>query len=403
MHWGHAVSRDLVHWKELGDVLYPDELGAMFSGSGVVDWNNTSGTGKDGQPPLVLLYTAGGTSTEPCIQCMAYSLDGRTFTKYSANPVLKHRDRDPKVIWHEPTKRWVMVLYIQISTGEKDEKGDLKHINRILFFSSPNLKDWTLMSEVDGFFECPDLFELPVDGNAENKKWVLTAASSDYMVGTFDGTTFTPETSILQGMFGQGYYAGQTYSDLPTNDGRRIRIGWLQANAPGMAFNQAMSLPAELKLVTTPDGPRMTWTPVKELQALRGTVSRFESLTLNPDGANPLAGVRGELLEIRAKIAPCDAKEVFFNVRGASVVYDAAAKEIVVNGQRAKVPLHDGSQQLAIYVDRTTIEVFANDGLVYMPQPFIPKDSDTSLQVSTMGGSVKIETLEVYALNSAWK
>ncbi len=139
MHWGHAISRDLVHWQELGDVLLPDELGPMFSGSAVVDWQNTSGFGKDGKPPLVLIYTAAGN---PTVQCQAYSLDGRAFTKYAGNPVVPQvtgGNRDPKVIWHEPTKQWVMVLYVE---WEK------KHT--VHFFTSDNLREWKLASVTDG-------------------------------------------------------------------------------------------------------------------------------------------------------------------------------------------------------------------------------------------------------------
>ncbi len=402
-HWGHAVSRDLVHWKELGEALYPDELGPMFSGSGVVDRKNTSGLGKDGQPPLVLLYTAFGN---PTTQCIAYSLDGRAFTKYNANPVLKQiakGNRDPKVIWHEPTQRWVMALYVELPSIEKDEKGQPKRNHTIHFLSSSNLKDWTLMSQIQGFCECPDLFELPLDGDTKNQKWVITAAISDYMVGTFDGTAFTPETPKLRSHLGGKCYAAQTFSDLPMNGGRRISIGWLQSDSPGMAFNQEMSLPVELKLVSTSAGPRLTCTPVEELKMLRGKAHRFASLTLNPGSVNPLADIRGELLEIRIKFSPGEAKEFSLNARGASIIYDTAHQEFVVNGQRAKAPLHDGSQQLAIYLDRTSIELFADNGLVYLPQPFMPKASDTSLQLSATGGSVKIETLEVYPLHSAWE
>jgi hypothetical protein len=158
MHWGHAVSKDLVHWEELGDKLLPDGMGPMFSGSAVVDWKNTSGFGQDGKPPMVLFYTAAGN---PTLQCLAHSTDGRNFTKYSGNPVLAQitsGNRDPKVIWHEPSKQWVMVLYVE-----------LDGVHTIHFFTSPNLKDWEFVSKTDGFFECPDFFELPVDGDAHGR------------------------------------------------------------------------------------------------------------------------------------------------------------------------------------------------------------------------------------------
>ena len=297
----------LVHWQELGDVLAPDDLGPMFSGSAVVDWKNTSGLGKNGQPPLVLIYTAAGN---PTVQCLASSTDGRNFTKYSGNAVLKQitgGNRDPKALWHEPTKKWVMVLYVEINK-----------VHTIHFLSSPNLKDWTVMSQIDGFFECPDFFELPVDGNASNKKWVLTAANSEYMIGTFDGTKFTPETKKLPGHRGKGFYAAQTYSDIPAKDGRRIQIGWFQTETKGMPFNQSMTVPFELRLASTAEGPRLTFTPVHELEGLRAQSHRFGDVTLSPGGANPLAGARAELVELRAEVEPQDADEITFNVRGAA-------------------------------------------------------------------------------------
>lgn len=207
MHWGHAVSKDLLHWKEVDIALYPDELGPMFSGSAVVDWKNSSGFGIDGKPPMVAIYTASGN---PPTQCIAYSTDGRQFTKFAGNPVVKHiggGNRDPKVIWHEPTKRWVMALFVDFPIPGKKER------QTIHFLTSPNLKDWTISGQIDDFYECPDLFALPMDGDAKNVKWVLTAASSDYMVGQFDGKTFVPETRKLKG---EVYIATKRKLDSPT-------------------------------------------------------------------------------------------------------------------------------------------------------------------------------------------
>jgi sucrose-6-phosphate hydrolase SacC (GH32 family) len=396
MHWGHAVSRDLVHWQELGDKLLPDELGPMFSGSAVVDWNNTSGLGQNGQPPVVLFYTAAGN---PTTQCLAYSTDGRTFTKYPGNPIVKQitgGNRDPKVIWHEPSKQWVMTLYVGLPGKDVPEK------HTIHFFTSPNLKDWTLTSQTDGFFECPDFFELPVDGDATQRKWVLTAASSAYMLGTFDGTKFTPETPSLPGHRGRGFYAAQTFSDIPAQDGRRIQIGWFQTATPGMPFNQSMTIPLELKLAGTPDGPRLTWTPVKELAALRTKDHNLGPLTLAPGDASPLAAMNAELVELRAEFEPGQAREIAFTVRGATIVYNAEKQELAVNGHVAPAPLRDGKQQLIIYCDRTGLEVFASDGLTYVPMPFQPKPEDRKLDVQAKGGGVRFTALRVYELKSAW-
>ncbi len=397
MHWGHATSSDLVHWEEHPEALYPDEMGPMFSGSAVVDWKNTSGFGKGGEPPLVLIYTAAGN---PTVQCIAYSLDGRTFTKYAANPVIKQispGNRDPKVFWHEPTKGWIQVLYVE-NPGKR---------HSIRLFQSPNLRDWSLSSVVEGgidgdkyLFECPDLFELAVDGDQNNKKWVLTAANSEYAIGGLTAGKFVPEVSRLADVRGQGFYAAQTFSDVP--DGRRIQMGWSQAPSPGMAFNQLQTLPCELTLSTTPAGIRLRRTPVKELETLRDGPQHFGSL----------ASFRGELIELQAHFKPGPAETIEFQLRGAKILYDALRQEISVNGHRAPAPLIDGRQRLTIFVDRTILEVFASDGLTYVPLPFIPKAEDQSVSVTLHAGTSRLsaaeeaafeQTLQVYRLKSCWE
>ena len=398
MHWGHAVSPDLIHWHELGDVLRPDAMGPMFSGSAVVDRNNTSGLGKNGKPPLVLIYTAAGN---PTTQCLAYSLDGRTFTKYAKNPILRQitaGNRDPKVLWHEPTKKWVMVLYVGTDRG-----------HTIHFFTSPNLTEWKRASVTEAvgqgnyLYECPDLFELPVNGEATNRKWVLMAANTEYAVGSFDGTTFKPEYAKRAGQRGQGFYAPQTFSDIPATDGRRIQIGWFQTPTPGMPFNQSMTIPLELKLTAAADGPRLTWTPVKELEALRARTHRIEPGTLKPDSANPLAGIMAELIELRAEWEPAATSAITFTLRGATILYDAKRQELVVNGHRAPAPLRAGKQRVTIFVDRMGLEIFASDGLTYVPLPFVPKADNLSLAVGTKSGDVTFTSLTVHQLRAAWR
>jgi len=394
MHWGHAVSRDLVHWQELPIALYPDEMGPMFSGSAVVDWNNTSGLGADGKPPLVLIYTADGASA----QCIASSTDGRTFTKYANNPVVKtieRGNRDPKVFWHEATKRWVMVLYVGLP--EKPRRRDV-----IQILTSSDLKTWTPTSQVDGFFECPDLFPLAVDGDPKNVRWILTAANSQYMIGAFDGKEFKPELLKLRGHMGKGFYAAQTFGDIPASDGRRIMIGWLQTPSPGMSFNQSMSVPLELKLLTTPEGLRMSYTPVKELETLRETSKHIGPTTLK-EGADALAGIdAGELLDIRLTFEPGDASDVDLNVHGATIHFDARERTIAVNGHKAPSPVRDGKQRLIVLADRNSLEVFGADGLSYLPCPYIPKPGDRTLTLTARGGAATIESLDVHNLRSSW-
>jgi sucrose-6-phosphate hydrolase SacC (GH32 family) len=390
MHWGHAISKDLVHWEELGDELLPDDMGPMFSGSAVVDSKNSSGLGKDGKPPMVLFYTAAGN---PTVQCIAFSTDGRTFTKYSGNPVLKQvtpGNRDPKVVWHEPTKQWVMVLYVELAG-----------VHTIHFFTSPNLKDWTFTSKTDGFFECPDFFELPVDDDVTRKKWVLLGANSEYRVGLFDGVKFISESPKVPGHRGKGFYAAQSFSDVP--DGRRLFMGWFQTETKGMPFNQSMTVPLELRLTQTDDGPRLTYTPAQELEVLRAKTHHLDRMVIRPGDKNPLESIRAELLEVRLDFEPGEASEVVLNIRGVIVAYDVKKQELSVAGHQAPAPLRDGRQRLIIFCDRTGVEVFASDGLCYVPMPVNTNSENRRIAIETRGGAAEVDSLDVYELQSAWE
>jgi fructan beta-fructosidase len=385
MHWGHAVSRDLVHWEELPIAIYPPRFGDWaFSGSAVVDRMDTSSMKRGGNDLLAAAFTSTGRG-----ECMVFSQDrGRTWTEFAGNPVVKHQGRDPRLLWHEPTKRWVMAVYDE-SDGRR----------WIAFYTSPDLKAWTFASRIEGFFECPDLFELPVDGDATRRKWVLTAASSEYMVGQFDGTAFRPETPKLPGHRGRGFYAAQTFVGDPR--GRVIQIGWLQTNTPGMPFNQGMSLPLELSLRTTPDGPRLAWQPVAELTALRSRRLAGLSGTLNPR-PDALAGASGELIELRAAIEPGPSSILSLKVRGVAIEYDAARQELRVQDQRAPAPLRGGKQRLIVLADRTGLEVFASDGLTYVPMPINLNAGDLGLDARVSGDPIKLDSFDVYALQSIW-
>jgi fructan beta-fructosidase len=300
MHWGHAISTDLIHWEHLPIALYPDSLGTIFSGSAVMDWNNSSGLGSGQKPPMVAIFThhnqdlADQGSDRFQYQSLAYSLDkGRSWTKYGGNPVLENpgiRDfRDPKVIWHEEGEKWIMALAAH---------------DRILFYSSPDLIQWTLESEFGentgahgGVWECPDLFPLEHEGE---EKWVLLVSinpggphggsATQYFVGEFDGSTFTnenPGTEALWIDHGKDNYAGVTWSDIPEEDGRRIFMGWMSnwqyANrVPTARWRNAMTLPRELLLDRDDEGYLLRSVPVRETGMLREEV-----LTLEP---GPVSG-----------------------------------------------------------------------------------------------------------------
>ena len=387
MHWGHAVSADLVHWVELPIALYPQRFGDWaFSGSAVVDWKNTSGFQIGGEPPLIAAYTSTGRG-----ECILFSNDrGRTWNEFSGNPVVKHQGRDPKLLWHEPSQRWVMALY-----DEADRK------RWITFHTSPDLKRWQYESRIEDFFECPDMFELPVDGDAQNKKWVLTAASSEYMVGRFDGKTFTPETPKLPGHRGDGFYAAQTFSDIPANDGRRIQIGWGQMPSPGMPFNQMMAFPCELTLHTTADGPRLCWQPVKEIEKLHATRHSWTNLVLKP-GENPLTAVTGELFDLRADIERGQTGEISLTICGVPVVFNGAKNELSLPNRTIALRPYRGRLGLRILVDRTSLEIFADNGLFYLPMRFSPKQGASALALSSRNGPAAVRSVEVFELKSAW-
>lgn len=398
MTWGHAISKDLVHWQQVEHALLPDKLGTMFSGSAVVDWNNTAGFQKGTEKTLVAIYTAaGGTSEEskgqPFTQCIAYSNDrGRTWTKYEQNPVLKHivgGNRDPKVIWHEPSQKWIMALYLD---G-----------NEFAFFSSPNLKQWTLLHKmnVPGCDECPDFFPMAVDGKADNIRWVWTAANGRYLVGSFDGTKFTPDGGVQQVDFGKNFYAVQSYSDIPESDGRRIQIAWMRGGKyPGMPFNQQMGFPCELKLQTFPEGIRMTRWPVKEIETLRGQEHTWNRETLKP-GENPLAGIRGELFDIQAEVELGEASEFGFKVRGEKVAYLVKEKKLSALGASGPLELKDGRLTMRLLVDRASVEAFGDEGKLSLSSCFVPQAE--GLEAYCTGGNVRIASLKVYELKSAWK
>ncbi len=393
MQWGHAVSPDMVHWTELPVAIHPHSAGDMvYSGSAVVDKNNTSGWKKGPNDVIVAAFTSTGRG-----ECIAYSTDkGRTFTEYEGNPVIKHKadGRDPRLLWHEPTKQWVLVVWSEDkSLPVPSDQGGID------FYTSPDLKTWTYQSRVGGYFECPDLFELPLENG--QKKWVLTAASSEYRIGTFDGKKFVPETPKLPGMQGRDYYAAQTFSQEPK--GRHIQIGWFRTETPGMPFNQAMSIPSELKLKTTPEGPRLTWTPIPELESLRAQTHSLGAQSIAETAPNPLAGIKGELFEIRAEFEPGTANEIAFNVRGVPIVYNASRSEISVGGMHAHAPLLNGKESLTIFVDRTGIEVYASEGLTFVPLNINLKPDNQDLELTVSGGTAKFSKLDVYDLRSAWK
>ena len=352
MTWGHATSPDLLHWTEHDDVLFPDRLGTMFSGSAVFDEQNTSGFGTRKSPPLVYAYTADRSDRE--VQCIAYSLDGgMTLKKYKGNPVIDSHDmwqthdtRDPRLFWYEPGKHWVMVL------NERDGHS---------IYNSDNLKDWTFESHITGFWECPDLFELPVDGDPGNTRWVMYGASNTYMIGSFDGKSFVPQGGKYRFCTGT-IYAAQTVSHVP--DGRRIQIGWGRVTHPDMPFNGMMLLPTELSLVTTSEGIRMVSKPISEVQTLLQNMLSSDG-RLNAEAANRLLASLSwqDGMHLNFTLHLNHRTSAGISLAGRNILdYDSNFNTI--NGQYYS-PQDPTSMDLTadVYIDRTSVEVFIDGGL----------------------------------------
>ncbi len=398
MHWGHAVSPDLVHWVELPQALCPDDLGTMFSGSAVVDWRNTAGFASPGRQAMVAIYTAaGGTSPrsqdQPFTQCIAYSIDrGRSWTKYAGNPVLPNivgGNRDPKVLWYTPGNKWIMALYLEQSD--------------FALFDSADLKSWRRLSTVQlpGTSECPEFFEIPIQHEPKATRWVFYGGDGRYQIGGFDGTNFTPESELLSLNLGDCFYASQTYNDIPVEDGRRILIAWGRVALPGMPFNQMMDFPVELTLRQTDDGLRLFAWPVREIESLWMKDNSWKDLEFSV-GNHPLSGPKGDLFDIESEFVLHGGASFDILVRGIAVTYDATTHELSCRDRKATLMPANERIRLRLLVDRASIEIFGNEGRIYLPMGTIPESSAPALVIHVRSGTIGIRRLIVRELRSAW-
>ncbi len=453
MHWGHAVSADLVHWEHLPIALYPDELGYIFSGSAVVDRDNTSGFGEGDSPALVAIFTyhdpvrrAEGTNDHES-QGIAYSNDrGRTWTKYEGNPVLPNSARggdfrDPNVFWHEPTGRWIMAVSV---------------FDRVELWSSPDLKAWDYLSSFGqgigahgGTWECPDLFPLPVEGSGETK-WVLIqnlnpggpqgGSGTQYFVGDFDGTRFTldPRFSATLELepavwldWGRDNYAGVTWSDIPENDGRRIFIGWMNnwdygQAVPTAPWRSAMTVPRTLRLVDTAAGYRLLTEPVEEFRSLRRrSVSITDQVVENEVDVSrsfPFSPSQVDV-ELAFDLARTNASEfgvVLANAAGERyrIGYDVEQRVFVSDRSEAGDAsfsdafagrVHEAPRQadsalleMRLVIDVASIELFADGGATVLTDTFFPSSPFDSIGFYAQEGEVLIVSGDFHELGSIW-
>lgn len=430
MSWGHAVSRDLARWDEWPVALMHDDEEEVYSGSAVVDVENTAGFGTRGAQAIVAIYTSSSKATRGQAQSLAFSLDeGRSWTKHHDNPVLDIGStdfRDPKVQWFEPTRSWLMVV-----------SKSLEHT--VAFYSSPDLKDWSLLSEFtpdlpggDDVWECPDLFPLQVDGG-RTTTWVLVVnvlrggiaggSAAQYFLGTFDGVTFVPDeqSEPVPGAarwvdHGKDYYAAVSWEDDPAG---RHMIGWMSnwqyaGAVPTTTWRGAMSTPRRMSVLTVAGRPRLVQEPVGTLERRGPSVTRrllrVSDSTLRGDLP------RGTSYEIEAVIDAGDATHVGFVLRvgeeeRTEVGFDVAAGTMYVDRTRsgdgtfssdfpgvhtAPLGLHDGRVLLRILVDRCSVEVFGGRGESVITDLVFPSIESDGLMVFAEGGTAVFEHVTVW-------
>jgi len=443
MSWYHATSTDLMHWSHQG-VALPEEGNEMiFSGSAVVDAANTSGFGTGGNSsPMVAIYTSHytleGNSSDQA-QSLAYSTDGgATWTKYQGNPVLEHPDpefRDPYVFWYAPDQRWIMAVA-------------LSEQQTVQFYASTNLREWAHLSDfgpagaTGGIWECPLLFQVPFEDSGQTR-WILKVdlnpgavaggSGGQYFVGDFDGTTFTPHHGVRKHGphwvdYGPDFYAAMAWNHVPESDGRALWMGWMNnwayaKHLPTPLRRSAQTIPRSLHLRPLQGEPRLVQQPVEELQRLREQHVHLDSRPLAA-GATPLkeAGISGRSLELVAVFEPKGAKTVGLHVRAGTdektvIGYDVEAEAVfvdrsasgVVDAQsdipsRSSAPLslQEGRVKLHVFVDRSSVEVFANDGARVLTHRIAPTPKSEGVSLVRAGSPARLVRLDAWSLRSIW-
>ena len=395
MYWGHATSPDMMHWTEQDRALrsYGDNVenrhAAMvvknaFSGSGNVDVNNTAGWQTGEQKTIVLAFTDTG-----CGEALAYSTDGgKSFKYYEGNPIIRHNGRDPKLVWYEPGQHWVIAVFDQ----------NQKHGRNIAFYTSKDLKQWDLASHLSGYYECPELFALPVDGDQNNKKWVVFGADAQYAVGSFDGKVFTPDHEGKHRLHYGAYYASQCFSN--PRDGRVVQMGWARIDIPGMPFNQTFTAPTNLTLKSTDEGLRLFAYPIEELKKLRKANPQvIEDVTLSEETSAARIEVEGALFDIVVTLKNETAERAVLRFGGNTAVYDFNAQKL----DEMPLSLKSNEVTFRVLVDRPMFELIGGGGACYKTSA--RKDMGQPLgevSLTAEGGSLTIERLEAHRMKSIW-
>lgn len=441
LSWGHATSTDLVHWTTHPLAIPATDEKMIFSGSIVVDHDNAAGFGTDDEAPLVAIYTSHYTRPDGSFnqaQSLAYSTDeGKTWTTYAGNPVLDHPDpdfRDPNVFWYEPGQKWVMAVV-------------LAKRHTVQFYTSTDLVHWTHLNdfgpagETGGVWECPALFRVPVEGRPGQAHWILKVdlnpgdvSGAQYFVGSFDGTSFSshapmPGDAPRWADHGADFYAAIPWNEGEDDEGRPRWIGWMgnwryADRLPTAPWRGSQTLPRALHLRFVDGTPHLVQTPVEALKQLRASHVRVGERGLDNETVSLAADdVAGTALELLAEFEIGDAQTMGLRLREGEgertvVGYDAAARSVFVDrtaagsvdihedfGGRDEAPLSptDGRVTLRVFVDWSSVEVFANGGLQTLTHNIFPEPSSDGVSVFAEGGSARLLHLDAWPLRSIWR
>ncbi|MCL3780197.1 glycoside hydrolase family 32 protein [Prolixibacteraceae bacterium JC049] len=404
IHWGHATSKDLIHWENLPIAMKPmpsdgeEKKGSQWSGSVVVDHQNKFT--KNGL--LAFNYVVGYGV------CLSTSSDnGTTWKIHDQNPVFnapkEESIHDPKVFWHKPTQKWVMLIY-RVPEANINLKG-------FSIYTSSNLTDWNFESHIPGFFESPDLFELPIDKRETQKIWVLSSANGDYMLGDFNGSKFKPRTAILKSDNGKYFYAPATWNTTIDGTEKRIQIAWMRnGEYPDMPFAGQLTFPCELELKTTSEGVRLVRTPIEQISTLADKTYEWEDKLLYPGvNKNIIKKVNADCFRLKAvfDLKNCNNFGFIFmkgkESNGVEILYTVKNNELTCLGQSMKVIPINNKVSIDILVDRTSLEIFANDGVDNMSICYTSKAEKPKHHLVTIGGELNVDYMEVTTLKSIYR
>lgn len=435
MSWGHAVSKDLIHWKHLPVAIQEDETDMIFSGSVVVDWKNTTGIGDCKIIPLIAIYTGHRKIDGQQYQCLAYSIDdGRTWCKYKENPILDINSknfRDPKVFWFDKQNKWIMLVALPVE-------------KKISIYSSHNLIDWNHLSyfkssiNVEGNWECPDLFPLKL--NARTTKWILTlsiikggitgGSGMIYFIGDFDGDSFVEIGDELRTPnwidYGADFYAAVSYSDIPSRDGRRIWLGWMNNwnyadNAPTSPWRGMLSIPRELSLRSIDENIKLIQKPIVELNKLHKrefSTNKFSITEINDklSGSNNSSSP----FELLVEFEPNNSKDFGVSIKngiGEGISCGYSMDTSIVNLDRtnsgdaefsekfnaihsAPLKLKNGKLLLHLFIDASSIEIFCNDGEVVLSDLIFPNGEINLVELYSDSNSLRINIFSIWEIQN---